>query len=349
MSLLKSYAFPGNISDSILAIGSNQIPYMRTEEFSNINLESEQMLLKLIGCKEGKTIIYTASGTGAMEAIITNYVATKKKALIIEGGSFGHRWVSLCDYYQINRYAYEVPFAQDIDYNNLEEVVAAEKPDVFLCQHHETSSGALFNLSKISEICKRYHVSLVVDVISTFLAEELDMDKLGIDICVTSSQKGLNIPPGLSIVFISSKLAGYSFHHAGYYFDFEENLRNLKRGQTPYSPATIIYLQLHKRLKQLIEEGKERNIEKVHERAIYFRSLCQENKWNIPAEVPSYAITGFYVNCNKDKIFRTLIDKYHTYIMPNAREGFFRVSHMGEQNEQDLKELAVHIHQIEFQ
>ena len=307
------------------------------------------MLLDLIHCPGGRTIIYTGSGTGAMSAVVENYVSTKKKAFVIDGGSFGHRWFQLCEYYGIPVFDFKVPFAKDIDYTLLEQEVASEKPDVFLCQHHETSSGQLFDLEKISGICHRYGVSLVVDVISTFLAEPLDMGALDIDICITSTQKGLNIPPGLSILFFSPKLDGYTFNHKGYYWDFDDNLANLKRGQTPFSPATILYLQLHARLKQLVEEGGEnKNIADVRHRAQHFRALCNKYGWNVPAENPSYAITGFQTKDTSERvIFKDLIDKYDTYIMPGGVPGFYRVSHMGLQSDEDLDRLAAAIHEFE--
>ena len=323
---------------------------MRTDEFSEINKESEKILLDLIHCSGGKTIIYTGSGTGAMSAVVENYVSTKKKAFVIDGGSFGHRWFQMCTYYGVDAYDYKVPFACDIDYSELEATVSAEGPEVLLCQHHETSSGQLFNLEKISKICKAYNVSLVVDVISSFLAEELNMDALGIDICVASTQKGLNIPPGLSIVFLNKQLADYQFSHKGYYWDFDENIINLKRGQTPFSPATILYLQLNARLKQLKAEGGETaNIQAVRKRAKYFRSLCKKYGWAILADTPSFAVTGFQTqDDDQRRIFRGLINKYNTFIMPGAKQGFYRVSHMGLQTEAELEELATRIREFEI-
>lgn len=349
MIIMRSYVFPGDIDERIMKIGSQPFIYMRTDEFSAINKESELILLDLIHCSKGRTIIYTGSGTGAMSAVVENYVKTKRKALVVDGGSFGHRWYDMCLYYSVPVVHFKVPFAKDIDYEELEETIICEHPDVFLCQHHETSSGQLFNLQIISDICRRYGVSLVVDVISTFLAEELNMDELGIDICITSTQKGLNIPPGLSILFLSSRLTNYSFAHNGYYWDFNDNLSNLKRGQTPFSPATILYLQLHERLLQLKEEGGALvNIRSVRHRAEVFRSYCREYGWVIPAEVPSYAITGFQTkDTSERKIFRGLIDKYQTYIMPGGIPGFYRVSHMGLQSDEELKELAERIREFE--
>ena len=346
---MQSYVFPGNIDPKIAAIGAEPFMYMRTDAFSQINKESERMLLDLIHCPGGRTIIYTGSGTGAMSAVVENYVSTKKKAFVIDGGSFGHRWFQLCEYYGAPAFDYKVPFAQDIDYDDLEKSVAKEAPDVFLCQHHETSSGQMFDLKKISDICHRYDVSLIVDVISSFLAEPLDMETLGIDICVTSTQKGLNIPPGLSVLFFSRNLDGYAFNHKGYYWDFDDNFSNLKRGQTPFSPATILYLQLHARLKQLMEEGGEqKNIDAVHHRARVFREFCKQYGWSIPAENPSFAITGFQTKDTAERvIFKGLIDKYNTYIMPGGIPGFYRVSHMGLQSDEELAQLAAHIAEFE--
>ncbi len=346
---MQSYVFPGNIDESIMKIGSRPFIYMRPDAFSEIHKESERILLDLIHCTGGRTIIYTGSGTGAMSAVVENYCTTKKKAFVIDGGSFGHRWFQLCEYYGVPVVDYIVPFAKDIDYVDLEKIVANERPDVFLCQHHETSTGQLFDLKEISRICHKYNVSLVVDVISSFLAEELSMDDLDIDICITSTQKGLNIPPGLSVLFFSKNLNGYKFNHKGYYWDFEDNFCNLKRGQTPFSPATILFLQLHARLKQLQAEGGEKkNISDVRHRALFFRTLCKKYGWVVPAETPSMAVTGFQTTDTSDrKVFKGLIEKYDTYIMPGSIPGFYRVSHMGLQTDTELEELAVRIHEFE--
>lgn len=267
---MKSYVFPGNIEDSILQIGGKPFPYMRTAQFSELVKDSERMLLHLINCPEGRVIFYTASGTGAMDAVVANYVSQCEKAFILVGGSFGHRWKNLCDYYHCPNEIFEVPFARDIDYVQLEERVRASCPDVFLCQHHETSTGQLYDMEKISAICKKYEVSLVVDAISSFLSDTLDMSGWGIDICITSSQKGLNIAPGLSFLFLSPRVLQTVFSHKSYYFDFEENLKNLERGQTPYSPATTLFLQLHARLQSDMKIGVDNIIASVRAKALYF-------------------------------------------------------------------------------
>lgn len=346
---MKSYVFPGNLDPDIQKLGAQDIPYMRTDEFSKINLESERILLSLAHCSGGRTIIYTGSGTGAMSAVVENYVSTKSRAMVINGGSFGKRWAELCAYYGVDYEEFAVEFSHDPDYVALAERVEAFRPEVLLCQHHETSSGELYDLKKISEICHKWGVSLVVDVVSSFLAEEFNMDELGVDIAVTSTQKGLNVPPGLAIVFISGRLEGYPFAHNGYYWDFDNNLSNLKRGQTPFSPATLIYLQLNARLRQLEAEGGEMaNISRVRHHAEVFRAECARYGWKLPVQTPSYAITSIQTSDGPERrIFRGLIDKYQTYIMPGGKDGYYRISHMGCQSDEELKELAAHIHELE--
>jgi aspartate aminotransferase-like enzyme len=239
-----------------------------------------------------------------------------------------------------------VPFAHDMDYDELDRRVAESKPKVFLCQHHETSSGQLFDLKRISSICKNYGVSLVVDVISSFLSDELSMDELGIDVAITSTQKGLNLPPGAALVFLSKSALGVDFCHNNYYFDFQDNLKNLERGQTPFSPATTLFMQVHERLERNLRIGIENIIANTRRKALYFRAKCQENAWQIPAECPSNAITGFFVNSNADIMF-TELQKKGIFIMPSGTPDFFRVSHMGIQDETELDELVEAIKEIE--
>lgn len=343
---MKLFVFPGNIEEDILAIGAQQLPYMRTPFFSNVVKESERIMLDLIGCPKGRMIPFTGSGTGAMDAVVANYVSTKKRALIIAGGSFGYRWESLCLYYRINHFTHTVEFGKDLDYDLLETNIIREGIDVLLCQQHETSTGQLFNMQKIGDICKKHNVSLVVDVISSFLSEPLNMDEMGIDICLTSSQKGLNILPGISLVVIAERLIDYPYSSSNYYFDFKENLKNLTRGQTPYSPATSIFLQLNERLKRLSIGGAKENIRIVKERALFFRKLCDHYGWERPAEVPANCITGFFVNRNGDILFEELM-KRGFCIMPGGTPNYFRVSHLGVQDDAVLKELAEAIHEVE--
>ncbi len=334
---LLSFAFPGLIEEEILNIGAEQIPYMRTEEFSELVLDSERILKELIGCDDGKVIGYTASGTAAMESAVVNYASKFDKILAINGGTFGKRWKEICNYHNYSCDEFEVDFGKDINYDQLDEFINKNKYDILLCQHHETSSGQLFDLNRIAEICRRNDVNLVVDAISSFLTDPFDMAKWNIDIAILSSQKGLNLPPGLSFLVISEKALKRGFNSNNYYLDIEDNLSNFKRGQTPFSPATTLFRQLHYRLSKLKELGIGQVLQIVDENARYFREACANNNWHLSAETPSGCITGFYID-NGRKICNELI-KDKIYVMPSGNERLSRISHIGLQNKEILNIL----------
>lgn len=116
--------------------------------------------------------------------------------------------------------------------------------------------------------------------------------------------------------------------------------------QTPYSPATTLFLQLHARLQSDMKIGVDNIIASVRAKALYFRELCKQNNWEVPAEVPSNCITGFFVRRNGDILFKELL-KQEIFIMPGGTPNYFRVSHLGVQTNEDLDDLARRIKEIE--
>jgi len=338
------FTFPGLIEQEILEIGARQIPYMRTKEFSGIVLETQHLLNQFIENESGKVVIYTASGTAAMESALCNYASQFEKKLVIDGGTFGRRWKEICDYYRFDCDVFNVEFGKDIDYNKLENVIKNNKYEVLLCPHHETSSGQLFSMDKISHICQKHSVSLVVDAISSFLTDPFSMKKWNIDVVILSSQKGLNLPPGLSMLFLSEKALNSKLAENNFYLDILENLSNLKRGQTPYSPATTLFMQLHSRLKKIESEGMNATLKKVKENADYFRKICDEMSWNLSAVNPSSCITGFYIEGGR-KISEHLVDK-GIYVMPSDNANLLRVSHIGLQGKYELDILINEINNL---
>lgn len=340
-----TFAFPGLIEEEILHIGANQIPYMRTGAFSDMVLESEEILQQLIGCKNGKVVAYTASGTAAMESAVVNYASNFKKIMVINGGTFGKRWKEICDYHRLPCDEFKVDFGKDINFTKLEDHLKNGNYGVLLCQHHETSSGQLHDLNNISVLCRKYEISLVVDAISSFLSDPFNMMDSNVDMAVLTSQKGLNLPPGLAFLIISKKAMEHGFRRNNFYLDVAENLKNLKRGQTPYSPATNLFIQLNLRLKKIQKTGISHVLQKVNENAAYFRQACRLNNWPLSAQSASACITGFYIN-NGKAICKALL-KENIFVMPSSKDDLIRISHIGIQNKaildiliQKLKGLA---------
>lgn len=342
---MRSYAFPGEIEPDILEAGAVQVPYMRTAEFSALVKDLERRLLAMVGADGGRMIPLTASGTGAMDAVVAGFVKSLPgEALVVDGGSFGHRWADLCRYYDHPVSTVPVAFGRDLNYEAMERTLEERRPAVLLMQHHETSSGQLFDVRRIGAMCRRLGVKFVVDAISSFLSEPFHMDGMGIDMAITSSQKGLNIPPGLSLIFLSKTLNDHKFAKGSYYFDLEENLRNLTRGQTPWSPATLLFLQLKARVEKLERAGGvEANIRRVAKLAARFRSALAAAGIDMPTEVKANCVTGFNVPQPQATTFaRDMIDRGY-YVMPSGNPTWFRVSHLGADTEDDTDSLTTTI------
>ena len=159
---------PVQSSEAVRAIGAEQVPYFRTAEFSEVMLENERLIKKFAHTTEDSRVVFmTCSGSGGMEAAIMNTLTKDDKALVINGGSFGERFVELLT-------LHEIPFTEI----KLEHGKAL-KPEhlapyegkgytAFLLQKHETSTGAHFDMELVSDFCKRNNCFLIVDTTVLF-------------------------------------------------------------------------------------------------------------------------------------------------------------------------------------
>lgn len=181
-------------SKEILKIGGQQIPYFRTSEFSEVMFENEKLMSKFAKAPiDSRTVFIAGSGTAAMEAAVMNVFDGHDKVLIVDGGSFGHRFVQLCEIHHI---PYETVIPEEGDSVTEEQLSNFDNKGFtgFLVNLDETSKGVLYDIDVISAFCKRNNLFLVVDSISSFLCDEFDMDKLNVQVMITGSQKSPRMP-----------------------------------------------------------------------------------------------------------------------------------------------------------
>ena len=168
---------PVQSSDSVLAIGAEQVPYFRTEEFSKIMLENEKLVKEFAHTSdESRVVFITGSGTASMEATIMNTLTTNDKALVVNGGSFGQRFVDLCKLHNINFDEIKLEIGQNLTEDILKKY-DNQKYTAFIVNIHETSTGVHYDVDLISQFCKKNNLFLVVDAISSFLADEINMEE----------------------------------------------------------------------------------------------------------------------------------------------------------------------------
>lgn len=337
---------PVQSNDSVRSIGGEQVPYFRTPEFSEIMLENEQLMKKFSGAEEKARVVFiTGSGTASMEATVANTLTERDKVLIVNGGSFGQRFVQLCEIYEIPHTEIKLSNGKALTEQHLAEY---ENQDytAFMVNVHETSTGVHYDMDMISAFCRRNHLFLIVDAISSFLADEFQMQKLGVDVMITGSQKALACPPGISVIVLSEKAIERveSNKPKCMYLDLKSALKNGERGQTPFTPAVGILRQIHARLKQIeADGGVEKESAKIKDLAEDFRKKIKDLPFEIVSESMSNAVTPLHpLTASAYDIFITLKDEYGIWICPNGgelKDKVFRVGHIGALTKDDNDKL----------
>ncbi len=328
---------PVRMYPETLKLGAIQSPYFRNDEFSKILYECEDILLELLNAPKNSQVIFlTASGTAGMEAVVQNLLNSKDKTLVINGGAFGQRFAELCQIHHINYKEHKVA---DSNLSNTKQLENYKQIDSLLINGHETSIGMLYDLDAVGQFCKKNDILHIVDAISMFATDELDMQKQHIDALIMSSHKGLALPPGLTMIVLSAVAIKNINPINSLYFGFGAYLKNAERGQTPFTPAVTIILQLHARLKQIKSDGLDAHISKAKGVATYFRQQIAQLPLKAYSLFMPNAMTTLTPTDGKpaSQIVKNLDEKYDVVVAPNGgdlKDTIFRVSHMGKMDKE---------------
>ena len=327
--------------------GAEQVPYFRTPEFSAVMLENEKLMKKFAKAGDDARVVFiTGSGTAAMEATVMNVFDKTDKVLVVNGGSFGQRFVELC---QIHEIPYEEIKLEKGKALKKEQLDMYDGKDFtgFLVNVHETSTGVHYDIEMISEFCKKNGIFLVVDAISSFLADDFDMNKLGVQVMITGSQKALACPPGVSVIVLSDEAVKRVEERdvKCMYLNLKSALKNGERGQTPFTPAVGTLRQINARLREIeAAGGVESETKKIAELAQDFRAKIKGLPLEVVSESMSNAVTPLHpLNASAYDVFMTLKDEYGIWICPNGgemKETIFRVGHIGALTKEDNSTLV---------
>lgn len=338
---------PVQSSDAVRAIGAEQVPYFRTPEFSEIMFENERLLKKFVDADDNSRVVFiTGSGTASMEAAIINTFNNHDKVIVVNGGSFGHRFVEICETHEIPYSEIKLKHGQKLTQEHLRPF-ENQGYTGFLVNIHETSTGVHYDPELIGNFCKQNNLFLIVDAISSFLADYFSMKKYYAQIMITGSQKALACPPGISIVVMSEKAVNkvYSNKVKSLYLDLKSALKNGERGQTPFTPAVGILRQINTRLKEIDNNGGvETETKRISELANDFRTKIKDLPLKIVSESLSNAVTPVSpLNVSAYDVFTRLKDEYGIWICPNGgdlAEKIFRVGHIGFLTKEDNTTLV---------
>lgn len=250
---------PTAVPDEILLTMARPILHHRQPVFAEIFRDVAAGLGWLFQTKQ-PVIVLAATGTGAMEAALVNFLARGDRVLVIRGGKFGERWEELAKAHTLEPVCLDVEWGKAVDPAAVERALATDSTIRAVCwQASETSTGVRHPVREIASICHARGALSIVDAVTATGVFEVAFDDWNLDVVVSGSQKALMLPPGLGFI-VSSERAWKARERANlprYYFDLERERKQQAQGQTAYTPAVSLILGLQQSLKMLRAEGLE--------------------------------------------------------------------------------------------
>lgn len=344
---------PVNVTEDVLQKMATPMIGHRTKEASTLQRSISDKLRKLM-YTQNEILLSTSSGSGLMEGAIRS--CTQKRAAVFSCGNFGNRWFAMAEDNNVPADKFEVEWGNPNLPEQVDQVLATGKYDLITVTHNETSTGIMNSVGEIAEVMKKYsEVIFCVDAVSSLGGAKIEVDKWGIDICITSSQKCLGLPPGLSLCSISEKAleAAKKVKFRGTYFDLLQiyNCIQKKDYQYPSTPSLSHMFALDYQLDKILKEGLENRFTRHTEMADYVREWAKE-KFALLAQEEFASNT---VTCVKNTgeisvgdLNKALGEK--GYMISNGygklKEKTFRIAHMADATLDEIRELLSLIDKI---
>ncbi|HYX39172.1 MAG TPA: alanine--glyoxylate aminotransferase family protein [Oligoflexus sp.] len=317
--------------------------YHRTDAFRQIVLDCRRLLQPFFGSAEAPLIL-SSSGTGALEAALVNLTDVGDKIIVINGGKFGERWEKLGQAYQCKVISYTIPWGSAPDAEVLKKHLR-DNPDckaVFF-QGNETSTGVAYPVKELAAAIRSVSdTMIVVDAVSSLVAQFIDMENWGLDAVVAGSQKGFGIPPGLSFISLSKRAWTRISKRPKFYFDLAKEKSGQDKGETAWTPAISLILSLKPALDILSELGP-RGCDEYHARmAKACRNAAEAIGLPLLAQShPSQALTAVRLPDTLDgsALVKTCRDKYGAIFaggQDQLKGKIIRVAHLGLVDHLDL-------------
>ncbi len=330
----------------LLAMAKHPIGH-RSGDFTKIMAEVTQNL-KWLHQTQSDVLMLAASGTGAMEAGIINFLSPGDRVLVTSNGKFGERWVELCQAYGLNTETVTAEWGQAIDPEQVREKLAADTTKqlkAVIVTHSETSTGVLNDLEAINRHVKAHGQALIiVDVVTSLGAINIPFDEWELDVVASGSQKGFMIPPGLGFVAVSPK-AWETYKTAKlprYYLDLGKYRKDAAKNSTPFTPPVNLIFALQAALKMMQAEGLE-NIFARHQR-LTAATRAAIKALGLPLFAPddaaSPAITAVAPQGVDAEQIRAVLKKRFDIVMAGGQDHLngkiFRIGHLGFVGDRDI-------------
>lgn len=319
----------------------------RSADFSAIMAEVTANL-KWLHQTQNDVLILAASGTGAMEAGIINFLSPGDRVLCGCNGKFGERWAELGDAYGLSVERITAEWGKPLNPADFEATLQADTDKTIkavIMTHSETSTGVLNDLKRINDAVKAHgNALMIVDAVTSLGAVHLPVDEWGIDVVASGSQKGYMIPPGLGFVAVSDR-AWEAYKTAKlprFYLDLGKYRKDAAKNSTPFTPPVNLFFGLQAALQMMKAEGLE---------SIFVRHTRQMNATraavsalNLPLFAPegasSPAITAVMPQGVEAEGIRSTMKKQFDIALAGGQDHLkgkiFRIGHLGFVSDRDI-------------
>ncbi|HET6871823.1 MAG TPA: alanine--glyoxylate aminotransferase family protein, partial [Sporolactobacillaceae bacterium] len=257
---------PTPIPESVQKAMGQPIIGHRSSEFSELLIDTSQRLRSIFGTTQD-VIILTGSGTAALEAAVANITQPGENVAVLITGAFGERFAEICEEYKLNVHRMEVEWGISCQPDTLRSFIKSLPPlSAVFMTHCETSTGVLNPIMELAQVIREHSDAfIVVDAVSSAVGVPINMDKWGLDIVVTGSQKALMCPPGLAFLAASPRAWKKVHLHQRktFYLNLSTYQNSLEKGMSPYTPAISLIYGLKESLSLIEKEGLE-NVQNRH-------------------------------------------------------------------------------------
>lgn len=339
---------PTPLPDAVREVMSRPAVGHRSPEFKEV-LKRVFPGLKWLFQTRSDVFLYTASGTGAMEAALINTLNPGDKVMALTCGVFSERWAEIAETLGIVVERLKVDAGHPNRVETLQERLdqdMAHEIKAVMFTHSETSTGVLNPVRELAAAIQAHGALSIVDAVTSLGATDVPVDAWGLDLVVSGSQKGFMLPPGLSFLSVSERAweAHRACKHPGYYFNFKKYKKAQDDFTTPYTPSTPLILGLDVALSMLEAEGLKEVFGRHHRlrdmtregmRALGLALLVEENRYASTAATAVIPPAGIEVSA----IRAGLKKKFGIVVADGQKElkgRIFRVGHLGHVSDREV-------------
>lgn len=353
----KKLFIPGPVDvreDVLQKMASPQIGH-RTKEASNLQRGIAEKLQKVF-LTDNVILLSTSSGSGLMEGSIRSF--TNKRAAVFSVGAFGNRWYEMATSNNVPADIFKSELGQPTTVEMVDSALKTGLYDLITVTHNETSTGVMNPVAEIGQLLKEKYpdVLFLVDAVSSMAGVEIKTDEWGIDVCITSTQKALGLPAGLSICSVSERAieAGRKVEFRGTYLDIISLYDTVKKKdhQYPSTPSLSHMFALDYQLDRILEESLEARYKRHDDMAIIVRDWARKNFDLLVKDEKYLSQTLTTVLNTKDisvgDLNKALGDR--GFMISNGygdlKNKTFRIAHMADHTTDDIVELLENIDDI---